>query len=45
MNAAKSFIAALFLAAAALAPVAQASVINFNDMTGSNTLSGTGPGH
>jgi hypothetical protein len=38
MNAAKSLVASLLLAAASLAPAAQASVINFNDMTGPDTI-------
>ncbi|MET0859262.1 MAG: PEP-CTERM sorting domain-containing protein [Telluria sp.] len=38
MNAAKSLIATLLLAAAALAPAAQATVINFNGATGAGNL-------
>jgi hypothetical protein len=38
MNAAKSLVATLLLAAAALAPAAQATVINFNGATGGGNL-------
>jgi hypothetical protein len=42
MNVAKSLIATLLLAAASLAPVAHAAVINFNGMTGTGTINGYG---
>lgn len=44
MKVAKSLIASLALVVASLAPVAQATVINFNDMTGAGTIVSYGAG-
>ncbi len=44
MNVAKSLLATLLLAAATLAPVAHAAVINFNGVTGTGTINGYGTG-
>lgn len=41
MNAAKSLIASLLLAAASLAPAAHATVINFNGLAGTNLAGST----